>query len=257
MSCKTSLGIHIGHDRGAALVRDGELICHIAEERLDRLKHSNSPELPTKAIEAVLQIAGLRPNQISVVGISYTNVVIADVIEQLRGEVRDLMNSPSLLVEGFGHHDCHAWSTYCTSNFDRALVLVADGAGDTVGEQIEAESLYLGEQDSLVLLDRRLQDVGLARTTRRNSFNLAYMNPADRNKQISLGRKYEQFTYLIGFGHGHAGKTMALAAYADPLISTNVPVFSDVHFSLTFEDGLVEIHDAWKTSGEPWHRFIR
>jgi carbamoyltransferase len=257
MSCKTSLGIHIGHDRGAALVCDGELICQIAEERLDRLKHSNSPELPVKAIEAVLQIAGLQKSQVSVVGISYTNVVITDVIEQLRGEVRDLMNSPSLLVEGFGHHDCHAWSAYCTSNFDRALILVADGAGDTVGEQIEAESLYLGERDSLVLLDRRLQDVGLARTTRRNSFNLAYMNPADRNKQISLGRKYEQFTYLIGFGHGHAGKTMALAAYADPLFSTNAPSFSDLQFSLTFQDGLVDIDDAWKTSGDPWHRFVR
>jgi carbamoyltransferase len=257
MPLNTSLGIHIGHDRGAALVRDGELVASIAEERLDRIKHSNSPELPVKAVEAVLKIAGVRKDQVSTVGISYTNVVIADVIEQLRGEVRDLMESPSLAVYGFGHHDCHAWSTYCTADFDRALILVADGAGDNIGQQIEAESLYLAEGDSITLLDRRLQDVGLARTTRRNSFNLAYMNLADRKKQISLGRKYEQLTYLVGFGHGDAGKTMALAAYAEPLFRPRLPEFRDLQFSLTFDDGLVEVDAAWKRSGEPWHRFIR
>jgi carbamoyltransferase len=257
VSSKTSLGIHIGHDRGAAVVSDGELVAQISEERLDRVKHSNSPELPVKAIEAVLQIANVHTKQLGTVGISYTNVVIGDVIEQLRSEVRDLLDLPSLSVEGFGHHDCHAWSSYFTSDFDRALVLVADGAGDTVGERIEAESIYVAEGNHLILLERRLQDVGLTRTTRRNSFNLAYMNPADRKKQISLGRKYEQFTYLVGFGHGHAGKTMALAAYAAPLFPPIIPAFRDLQFSLTFEDGLLGVDDAWKRSGEPWHRFIR
>lgn len=257
MPLRSSLGIHIGHDRGAAVVEDGRLIAQIAEERLDRIKHSNSPELPRKAIEAVLKISGLKKTQISTVGISYTNVVIEDVIEQLQAEVRDLLESPSLIVKGIGHHDCHAWSTYCTSDFDRALIIVADGAGDNIGQQIEAESLYLGDGDSITLIQRRLQDVGLARTTRRNSFNLAYMNDADRKKQISLGRKYEQFTYLVGFGHGHAGKTMALAAYAKPLFEQPSLEFDDVHFSLTFEEGLVQVDSAWKQSGEPWHRFIR
>jgi carbamoyltransferase len=239
------------------MVQDGRLIVQMAEERLDRVKHSNSPELPHKAIEAVLQISGLKKHQISTVGISYTNVVVEDVIEQLRAEVRDLLGLPSLIVQGIGHHDCHAWSTYCTSDFNRALIIVADGAGDNVGQQIEAESLYLGEGNSITLIQRRLQDVGLARTTRRNSFNLAYMNDADRKKQISLGRKYEQFTYLIGFGHGHAGKTMALAAYAKPLFEQPPLEFQDIQFSLTFEEGLVQVDSAWKQSGEPWHRFIR
>lgn len=127
---KTSLGIHIGHDRGAAIVRNGRLIAQLAEERLDRQKHSSSPELPAKAVTAVLEIAGLDASQLGVVGISYTNVVIDEVITQLAPEVRDLLHLPTIPVYGIGHHDCHAWSTYCTSDFDRALVLVADGAGD-------------------------------------------------------------------------------------------------------------------------------
>ena len=254
---KISLGIHIGHDRGAAIVRDGKLIAQLAEERLDRVKHSNSPELPAKSIAGVFEIAGLKASQLGAVGISYTNVVIDDVIDQLAPEIRDLIRLPSIPVHAIGHHDCHAWSTYCTSDFDRALVVVADGAGDIVGDRIEAESLYIGEGSKLLLLDRRLQDFGLSRTSRRNSFNLAYMSPLDRTKQISLGRKYEQFTYLCGFGHGHAGKTMALAAYATPLFIPEIPQFQDLQFSLTFEDGLVQIDNAWKHSGNPWHQFRR
>ncbi len=254
---KASLGIHIGHGRGAAIVRDGRLVAQLAEERLDRVKHSSSPELPAKSIAAVLEIAGLKPFQLGVVGISYTNVTIEDVITQLAPEIRDLLNHSSVPVHGIGHHDCHAWSTYCTSDFDRALILVADGAGDIVDGRLEAESLYVGDGPRLSLLDRRLQDIGLSRMTRRNSFNFAYLNEVDRTKQISIGRKYEQFTYLAGFGHGHAGKTMALAAFAEPLFRPEIPPFHDLQFPLNFQDGLIQIDEAWKRSGEAWHRFRR
>ena len=251
------LGIHIGHDRGAALVQGGELVAQIAEERVDRRKHSNSPELPLKAISSVLDIARIAGHDLAAVGISYTNVVIGDILAQLTPEVRDFLKSPSVPVHGLNHHDCHAWSTYCTSDFDSSLILIADGAGDIVGDQVEAESLYVGENGQIRLLERRLQDFGLTRTDRRNAFNLAYMAERDKRKQISLGRKYEQFTYLLGFGHGHAGKTMALAAYGEPLFSRDVASFSGLQFSLTFKDGLDQIDEAWRRSGEPWHKFVR
>lgn len=239
------------------MVCNGELIAQIAEERLDRRKHSNSPELPVKAIYAVLEIAGLRKEKIGSIGISYTNVIIDDIIEQLAAEILDLLKLPSSVpVYGIGHHDCHAWSAYYTSNFNKALIIVADGAGDIVDNRIEAESIYFAEGSHLKLIARRLQDFGLTRMTRRNAYNLAYMSQADRIKQISLGRKYEQFTYLIGFGHGHSGKTMALASYADPLFIPEVPALNDLQFSLKFEDGLVEIDKLWKSSGKPWHQFV-
>ena len=258
MRTRITLGVHIGHDRGAALVRDGRLVAQLAEERLDRLKHSSSPELPAKAIAAVLEIAGLKPDALGAIGVSYTNVVIADIIAQLAGEVRDLLAVPHVPVHGVAHHDCHAWSTFCTSDARRALILVADGSGDIAeGDRLEAESLYLGEAGHIRLLDRRLQDFGLTHTTRRNAFNLAYMSQRDRPKQISIGRKYEQFTYLLGFGHGHAGKTMALAAYAPPLFTTETPPGRGLDFSLTFESGLITLDRLWKQSGEPWHRYVR
>jgi carbamoyltransferase len=90
---------------------------------------------------------------------------------------------------------------------------------------------------------------------RRNSFLLPYMNDMDRHKSISLGHKYEQFTYLAGFEHREGGKTMGLAAYGTPLFEPVVPEIRDLQFSLTFETGLLEIDAIWRQSGQPWHRF--
>ena len=256
MPSRSSLGIHIGHDRGAAIVRDGFLVAQIAEERLDRVKHSNSPELPIKSIRAALEMARIKPGELGIVGISYTNVNIHGILSQLAAEVHDLLGSNTTVL-GVSHHECHAWSTYCTSGLGRALILVADGSGDFVGDRLEAESVYLGEKGRVRLLAQRLQDVGLTRTDRRNAFSLAYMNSSDRIKQISLGRKYEQFTYLLGFRHGQAGKTMALASYARPLFTTSQPKGQGLTFSLTFEDGLVELDHLWRESGESWHRYLK
>jgi carbamoyltransferase len=254
---QSALGVHIGHDRSAALVSDGELVAHIAEERLDRRRHSNSPKLPLKSIRAVLRTAGLQASDLGVVGISYTNVEIQRVVEQIGDELRDELRTPNLPIVGVGHHDCHAWSTYYTSDLSSALVVVADGSGDIVGQRIEAESVYTATGGRIDLIGRRLQDFGLTRTDRRNSFLLPYMNDVDRGKSISLGRKYEQFTYLIGFQHDESGKTMGLAAYGSPLFRPTIPPIDDLHFPLTFDDGLLEVDRIWQASGEPWHHFAQ
>jgi carbamoyltransferase len=251
-----ALGVHIGHDRGAALVSDGELVAQIAEERLDRRKHSPSPELPLRSIRAVLDLSAVRAEDLGVVGISYTGVQIERIVELLRDELRDALAVPNLDVVGLGHHECHAWAAYGTSDADRALIVVADGGGDLVGDRLEAESVYVGAGDAIELVDRRLQDVGLMNMSRRNSFVLPYMADADRGKVISLGHKYEQFTYLAGFGHREAGKTMGLAAYGQPMFVPEVPAFDGVHFPMTFETALTEIDHVWRRSGTPWHRFV-
>ena len=46
------LGVHIGHDSSAALVKDGQIISDVAEERFTRTKHYAG--LPIQAIEYCL-----------------------------------------------------------------------------------------------------------------------------------------------------------------------------------------------------------
>ncbi len=51
------LGIHDGHNCGATLTRDGEIVASVCEERLTRRK--NEVGYPRRAIEEVLRVAGL------------------------------------------------------------------------------------------------------------------------------------------------------------------------------------------------------
>ena len=50
------------HDSSACIVRDGELLFAVAEERLSRLKHD--ARFPALAIQACLDFAGVRPEQV-------------------------------------------------------------------------------------------------------------------------------------------------------------------------------------------------
>lgn len=59
------LGIGDSHDAHACIVRDGELVAVIAEERLSRLKSDG--RYPRRAIEAVLHVAGVDASEIDVV----------------------------------------------------------------------------------------------------------------------------------------------------------------------------------------------
>lgn len=235
---------------------DGELVAQLAEERLDRRKHSNSPALPMRAIRSVLDQGRIRGVQLAAAGVSYTNVSIDGILNQLRDEIRDVLAAPDCEVAGISHHMAHAYSALYTSNTRNAVILVADGAGDLVESHLEAESLYLAEKGKIRLLDQRLQDISLLRTDRRNSFVPAYMSDLDKNKQISLGRKYEQFTYLCGFLHGEAGKTMGLSSYSAPLFVPSVPEFDSMNFSLSYQDFLAELDEKCAQQSIPWHRFI-
>ena len=47
---KISLGINIGHDQGAAIVKDGKLLGALSQERIDRIKHSASIRPDRKSV---------------------------------------------------------------------------------------------------------------------------------------------------------------------------------------------------------------
>ena len=132
------MGINLGHDRSVAIVRDGEIVVAIEQERLDRIKHSvglmlQSPDdsrqvqVPGECIRYCLDAVGVPLDQMSTItpnmpGDDQGSAIMkgkfsADIAKQ----VRDI---PS-------HHLAHAYSAYWPSGFDDALVLVVDASGTT------------------------------------------------------------------------------------------------------------------------------
>ena len=61
----TVLGITMSHHSSACVLKDGELVAAVAEERLDRVKFSAA--FPQRSIRWVLEASGVRPQEIDVV----------------------------------------------------------------------------------------------------------------------------------------------------------------------------------------------
>lgn len=243
------MGVHTGHDRGAALLKDNLLVGAISQERLDRNKYSRSYALPYEAMEALLRYFSISWEELACIAVAGDAVEIDQIIDFLRSQFEEKYNVHNIPFFTISHHMAHAFSTYYSSGGGTRLVLVADGGGDFVSDQTEAESLYLGHNGSLTLLEQRLQDPPNRKLMDWGNHLFPFMPSALRQKQISLGRKYEQITYLLNFGFGQAGKTMGLASYGQSLIDYSKINLQDLSFSLSYEDILKPLYIQEQLSG--------
>lgn len=253
---KIALGIHVGHDRGACLIINGKVVAAIANERLDRIKHSQSLEIPYASIDALLQYTGLSINDISTVGFSAVaieNMNIADLYREELFNHYKCENKPFYFVH---HHDAHAYSTYFSSGFDDALVFIFDGGGDFFDSMQESESIYLAENGVFTTVEKRLQDIAVRHMQDPINHLPPFMPKKVENLQLSLARKYAQITRLLGFGFGQEGKTMGLASYGVPLFDFSNLDFNSLQFSLTYKDILKDIYILGQKSGKPFQQYL-
>jgi carbamoyltransferase len=203
------------HDSAVALLRDGELVFAVAEERLSRVKKDS--RFPTKSITAALEHGGIEYNDLDAIAfgwnrpgrtplhtlqcsltgrlplsMSYVGHSLLTVGRELRSQNGALQlgrtfGQPRTKPLHIDHHRAHAWSAYGLSGFDESTVVVMDGRGAT-----QATSVYHAEGDRLRLI----------RT-------IKFPN--------SLGAFYEAFTDLLGFERNNdEWKVMGLAAYGEP-----------------------------------------
>jgi carbamoyltransferase len=211
---QTILGINAFHaDASAVLLRDGEVIGAIAEERLNRVKHYAG--FPAQAIRTLLEMGGItiadvdhiaigrdsKANVRQKVAFSIKNLSRITKLAKQRLENRaNIKDIPTLVAEACGvsrdelraevhhveHHLCHAASTFLVSPFERAAIMSVDGFGDFASTMIA-----LGEGDRFEALDR------------------VYF-------PHSLGVFYTAVCQFIGYDrYGDEGKVMGLAPYGE------------------------------------------
>ncbi len=157
------LGIHDGHNAGAALVKDGKVLSAISEERLNNIKNYSGP--PLLAISKVFEISGIKPRDIDLISIGclvrvgspYTDrnflgrlqVEISPYIHshlfakayvkflhlfREKGDLKRFFenigigNKPVIFID---HHLSHAACSYYQRPWqEETLILTLDGAGD-------------------------------------------------------------------------------------------------------------------------------
>lgn len=219
---RITLGIHDGHNCGAALVCDGRVIAAVNEERLTRRK--NDVGYPRRAIEEVFAVAGVEPGRVTEVAYASNFMHARSHLEDISTwyavgikEQRDDARRPQDygrrmfeirrrerieeavrhlgVAEGsvyfVEHHLGHLAAAYYTAPAAaagrRILGLTCDGAGDNVSATVS------------------VCDAG--KITR----------IATTDRHASLGKIYSRITYLMGMTPWeHEYKIMGLAPYADP-----------------------------------------
>ena len=212
-----TLGINYSqmHDSSACLVREGDLLFAVAEERISRVKHD--ARFPQNAIRACLDFARVDAQQLDEVCFGWqapgagfrhdlkcyaSGKMPATYLNGLNSTLHflsmwhqhggakhfaQIFGDTKARVRFVGHHLAHAISAYAYSGFDDAAVVVMDGRGAW-----EATSIWRGK-------DGKLDHV------------LTIPFPD------SIGYFYSEFTEYLGFQrNSDEWKVMGLAPYGKP-----------------------------------------
>jgi carbamoyltransferase len=153
------LGINAYHgDAAAAIVKDGQLLAAVEEERFNRKKHCAG--FPALAVRYCLDVAGICLDQVDHIGISrdpsahlYKKILFSlTKLASLSGliaarlanaaKIRDLRQdltrvlgvaaSEEVQFHNVEHHKAHMASCFFVSPFDKAAILSIDGFGDFI-----------------------------------------------------------------------------------------------------------------------------
>src|SRR5215469_4480588 len=212
-----SLGFNYSqmHDSSACIVRDGELLFAVAEERISRVKHDAG--FPHYAIRACLDSARVRADQLDevcfgwpTIGPLYRHDLKCYATGQMPLTYLNGLNSTLYFLsmwhqesgakkfaQQFGqtrakmrfvdHHLAHAISAYAYSGFDEAAVAVMDGRGAW-----EATSIWRGRKGRI-----------------EHGLTIPFPD--------SIGVFYSAMTEYLGFAPNRdEWKVMALASYGQP-----------------------------------------
>src|SRR6267143_266394 len=250
-----TLGINYSqmHDSSACIVRDGELLFAVAEERISRLKHDAG--FPKNAIRACLDFAKVRAEQLDELCFGWqtagpvfrhdlkcyaTGKIPVTYLNGLNSILHFLSmwhqeSGAKKFAQQFGptrakmrfveHHLAHAISAYAYSGFDEAAVVVMDGRGAW-----EATSIWHGKAGKL-----------------EHVFTMPFPD--------SLGLFYSQFTGYLGFQpNSDEWKVMGLAPYGRAKIKLDAFIDTDaspyrVHAKRIFGNGRGEFSDIISALG--------
>jgi len=204
------LGINQGiHDSSVALIRKGEVIFAIEEERLSRFKHDSS--FPNLAIDASLRYANVKSSELDAVCVSFDPMAFIkekflkynlvsfpqtlDVLLQEMDIVKSMVGLEEILKEKLDfkqdiffcpHHEAHMASAYYTSGLNNSALYSIDGMGEIVCSAVgNAEGNLIN-----IYEDKNI------------------------NFPHSIGLLYAGVTNYLGFkDHSDEGKVMGLAPY--------------------------------------------
>ena len=219
------IGFSVGHDKGAVLIENGEVVIGITQERLSRVKHDGGyagGQIPVESIQYCLNHSGLKYSDINLWAYSTTEEV--DDVEEKMTQVLGYSLGDKLLF--VPHHLAHAYSSFFSSNFEESAVIVADASGSIYNSNTKLNQFY--NLDSSELTEGRQVTEGISiYYFKRDSYlevykkwiKLPHIWDTAEEEGTSLGARYSegslQLVYEKNTHSWSAGKLMGMASYAN------------------------------------------
>ena len=206
------LGINPGHNGSVALISNGETIYYSEEERLSKHKYDSNPFRGMLEILKNYKIDHLAMAGTGDLQYPKVNWTEEDLFTCL---VRKFNNKFEATNFCNVHHKGHAACAFYNSGFEKALVVIVDGAGSyykidesSTGIRLqgyEAESLWLCEYPAKF-------------TCLRVNYGDNYCTPMNDGERyfgdsVTITKAYEAVSHFLGFNFIEAGKTMGLSSY--------------------------------------------
>lgn len=227
------LGFSVGHDKGAVIIENGKVLVGITQERISRIKHDGAYQgglIPLESINYCLNALGISSKDISLWVYSTTEII--DDAPQKFFRIFPQVKTENLLF--VPHHLAHAYSTFFSSGFEEAAVVVADASGSVISYKNTTHEWYDPKKWSLNPDFDWAEGISIYHF-KKNSFNEVYKKwikfpvPWNTNEDVSLGTVYAEATLQLVYEEKthtwSAGKLMGLASYANQEIVDEGPNF--------------------------------
>ena len=212
----TILGISTGHNGAVALVKNGDLIYYLEEERLTRFKRDSFPirgiiEAANKEKIDILVIGGTKDDNENHITPWRANNIYENIIQKINPK-----NGPIKVIDfTSNHHAAHASNAFYNSGFKDATVIVVDGAGSKIKRECSIFGDYNAWESETIFSVSYPSNLKML-------WQHTPSNNPNSNNDIGVGicKVYEAITTRLNWHPLEAGKVMGLSPYGknNPLI---------------------------------------
>lgn len=222
----TVLGFSVGHDKGAVIVQNNKVAIGISQERLSRLKHDGAfteGSIPVESIMYCLTELDITIDEIDLIVYSTT-----ELEDNTYEQFNKIFKIPKNKIKFIPHHLAHAYSSFFTSGYDEAAVIVADASGSIANDKTKLKEWYPDlSTEGLNAGEDWTEGVSIYHMNRRDTKEvykkwIKYPVPLGTGEDVSVGTMYSEgchrLIYSPDTNSWPAGKLMGLASYADPEI---------------------------------------
>ena len=230
-------GIARGHNAGVCLIKDGEIVFSIEEERLTRRKYDGGPLASMLKIleytDKLDYLAISHTTTLDTAGkLDYTGEDVYTGLARKLGLINEHHSPephPQIIDMAMFHHKMHAGMAFYRSGFDEAVAVIVDGAGTFFPLSVEGEHVTAWETESIYKCSYPDNIKTLHKTLgTRNMFVGTYLKDFEGGEwekdakfdvlitdRAGLVKSYEAVTEYCGWSSIEAGKTMGLFPYGE------------------------------------------